>query len=48
MTEMKYSTSSFFSFAVAAMIASDGTLPDLPFTVREMGARALGQGTSRL
>lgn len=37
----------FARFAVAAMIASDGTLPDLPFTVREMGARALGQGTSR-
>lgn len=37
----------FARFAVAAMIASDGTLPDLPFTVREMGVRALGQGTSR-
>jgi len=44
MTEMKYSTSSFFSFAVAAMIASDGTLPDLPFTVREMGVLAFGHG----
>ena len=44
MTERKYSTSSFFSFAVAAMSASDGTMPDMPFTVLEMGVLALGQG----